>query len=162
MQIHLDVRSKKSIAIHWGTFALANEVIIIFDQIVTTDNLTFLNMYGNINFVLYTNTEDHEWRNPGIVINFGIKKATSTYCIITSPESILMPDAIHNLVINTNDTTFCVGSVIFMTYEKYNSYNINSSETTLSDLFKKPVNKNREEYIGPVYFGSIFMRKNGK
>jgi len=27
VQIHLDVVSKKSIAVHWGTFALANEVI---------------------------------------------------------------------------------------------------------------------------------------
>lgn len=27
VQIHLDVESKKSIAVHWGTFALANEVI---------------------------------------------------------------------------------------------------------------------------------------
>lgn len=26
VQIHMDVNSKKSIAIHWGTFALANEV----------------------------------------------------------------------------------------------------------------------------------------
>ncbi len=26
VQIHMDVKSNKSIAIHWGTFALANEV----------------------------------------------------------------------------------------------------------------------------------------
>jgi len=25
VQIHVDVKSKKSVAIHWGTFALANE-----------------------------------------------------------------------------------------------------------------------------------------
>ena len=29
VQIHMDVKSKKSIAIHWGTFALANEVILV-------------------------------------------------------------------------------------------------------------------------------------
>ena len=26
VQIHMDIKSKKSVAIHWGTFALANEV----------------------------------------------------------------------------------------------------------------------------------------
>lgn len=29
MQIHIDVQSKKSVAIHWGTFALANEVSLL-------------------------------------------------------------------------------------------------------------------------------------
>jgi N-acyl-phosphatidylethanolamine-hydrolysing phospholipase D len=27
VQIHMDVKSKKSLAIHWATFALADEVI---------------------------------------------------------------------------------------------------------------------------------------
>lgn len=26
VRIHIDVQAKKSVAIHWGTFALANEV----------------------------------------------------------------------------------------------------------------------------------------
>lgn len=26
VKIHIDVQTKKSVAIHWGTFALANEV----------------------------------------------------------------------------------------------------------------------------------------
>ena len=27
VKIHMDVKSKKSIAVHWGTFAMADEVI---------------------------------------------------------------------------------------------------------------------------------------
>lgn len=29
VRIHIDVQTKKSMAIHWGTFALANEVSLI-------------------------------------------------------------------------------------------------------------------------------------
>jgi len=29
VRIHIDVQTKKSVAIHWGTFALANEVSLI-------------------------------------------------------------------------------------------------------------------------------------
>lgn len=29
VKIHIDVQTKKSVAIHWGTFALANEVSMI-------------------------------------------------------------------------------------------------------------------------------------
>lgn len=29
VKIHIDVQTKKSMAIHWGTFALANEVSLI-------------------------------------------------------------------------------------------------------------------------------------
>ena len=28
VKIHMDIKSKKSIGVHWGTFSLANEVII--------------------------------------------------------------------------------------------------------------------------------------
>ena len=36
VQIHMDVKSQKSIAIHWGTFALASEVILSTIIIVLT------------------------------------------------------------------------------------------------------------------------------
>lgn len=29
VRIHIDVQAKKSVAIHWGTFALANEVSVM-------------------------------------------------------------------------------------------------------------------------------------
>lgn len=29
VKIHIDVQTKRSVAIHWGTFALANEVSVI-------------------------------------------------------------------------------------------------------------------------------------
>lgn len=38
VRIHIDVQAKKSVAIHWGTFALANEV-----NLSTTYELRFSN-----------------------------------------------------------------------------------------------------------------------
>lgn len=33
VKIHMDVKSKRSLAIHWGTFSLANEVSLKFLKI---------------------------------------------------------------------------------------------------------------------------------
>ena len=43
VQIHTDVRSKKSLAIHWGTFALGKEVIykIFYFQVSVSAKLNF-------------------------------------------------------------------------------------------------------------------------
>ena len=34
VRIHTDVRTKKSVAIHWGPFALANEVSLIVIKLI--------------------------------------------------------------------------------------------------------------------------------
>lgn len=34
VRVHIDVQTKKSVAIHWGTFALANEVSLIVIKLV--------------------------------------------------------------------------------------------------------------------------------
>lgn len=34
VKIHIDVQTKRSVAIHWGTFALANEVSVIVVTII--------------------------------------------------------------------------------------------------------------------------------
>lgn len=40
VRIHIDVQTKKSVAIHWGTFALANEVSLIMTNITLLMCLT--------------------------------------------------------------------------------------------------------------------------
>lgn len=40
VRIHIDVQTRKSVAIHWGTFALANEVSLIVVNITLVMCLT--------------------------------------------------------------------------------------------------------------------------
>ncbi len=151
---------KYAIELNYKQYELANEVIIIFDEVIDINKFSFLSKY-NINFVFYTNTINHEWRNPAVVINFGIKKSTSTYCLIMSPETILLDNTIKNLVTNTDEKSFSVGHVIFTTREIYESDNKNE----LNFLFDLLINDDNttslrnEKIIGPVTYGSICCSK---
>ncbi len=133
---------------------LVNEVIIVFDEIIDISKFEYLKDY-NINFRFFTNTENHSWRNPAVVLNHGIKNAKSEYCIIISPESILMPNFIKNIMNNTNDTNFSTGKVIFVRENNLKKLTIDD----LDNLFEKEATRNHE-FIGPVYFGSLCCKKN--
>jgi hypothetical protein len=145
---------KFALELNKDQYSLVNEVIIIFDEIIDISNFTFLLTY-NINFKLYTNTETHEWRNPAPVINHGLKMASSEYCIILSPETILSKDAIKNLMDNVDENTFCIGQVVFLKESNYHSY---ENKDHILDLFKLSPRRN-DNMIGPVYFGSICCSK---
>lgn len=81
---------------NYDQFENVKEVIIIIDENVNESQLARLSyiQHHDINFKLYKNTEDHPWRNPAVVLNHGIKNASGKYCIIISPETILLKDAI--------------------------------------------------------------------
>ena len=130
-------------------FEKVNEVILICDEIVCINNFVFLKEY-NINFKFFTNTENHQWRNPAVVINHGIKQAISDYIIILSPETILMENAIIHLVKNTNNTNYCIGRIVFTNKKTFENNNM----IDLLDTSKK--NKNK---IAPLYYGSICCSK---
>jgi hypothetical protein len=133
-------------------YKLAKEVILIIDEPIDNySKLDFLMSYG-INFRIFMNTENHEWRNPAPVINHGIMSATSKYCIILSPETILLDDVIKNLLENTDDESFSVGQVIFL--KNKDEYEDNMNKDVVKHLFSKPCVRNMQQ-IGPVYFGSI-------
>ncbi len=151
---------KYAIELNYKQYELANEVIIIFDEVIDINQFTFLSKY-NINFIFYTNTVNHSWRNPAVVINFGIKKSTSQYCLIVSPETILLEDTIKNLVTNTDEKSFSIGHVIFTTRLIYESDTKNELNL-LFDLLIKDDNitsLRNEKIIGPVTYGSICCSK---
>lgn len=106
------------------------EVIVIFDEPYDMTKFDYLLNY-NINFVFLMNKEKHPWRNPSVVINEGIKRATGVYCIVLSPETILIENALNNLLKYTTDFTFCCGSVWFMNYDYYELEQIDSYATQL-------------------------------
>ena len=147
---------KYSVIYNESQFSLVNEVILIIDEFCDFDKLNnFLYLLNyNINFKIYINSENHDWRNPAIVINFGIKMASSTYCLIMSPESILLDNAIKNLYENTSDNTFCVGQILFITPKVIQ----NLDNFQINKLFSNTPTRNNI-YIGPVYFGSICCSK---
>ncbi len=135
-------------------FEKVNEVIIIFDEIIDISKFSFLKNY-NINFKCFTNTENHEWRNPAVVLNFGIKNAISEYCLIMSPESLLLNNAINELMNNANENEFSVGKVVFLKENIYKNYN---NKNDFEKIFELTETKNNN-YIGPVFYGSICCKK---
>lgn len=132
-------------------FERIKEVIVIIDENIDDDRfmrLSYIQHY-NINFKFYKNTQNHEWRNPAVVINFGIKNATGKYCIIMSPESILFGNGLSNLIMNCSDTEYCLGNVSFVTYDNYNKI----------DEEKFFLNGKNDSHFGPFYYGSICCTK---
>jgi hypothetical protein len=127
-------------------FSLVNEVIIIIDHFIEDLSLfSYLYDYKNINFIFLMNKENHPWRNPGIVINKGIMESKSKYCIVLSPETILLDNTIKHLISNTDEYSFSIGQIIFL-HEK--------SKVNLEEIFKNKKERN-EKFIGPDYFGTI-------
>lgn len=45
VKIHMEVRSNKTFAVHWGTFALANEVFLLIKKKIIL-NYKFQVLYG--------------------------------------------------------------------------------------------------------------------
>ena len=146
-------------------YAMAKEVIIIFDEIIEDySKYNFLFLYPNINFVFYINKENHSWRNPAVVINKGLEYATSTYCLVMSPESILLENVIQNLYKNVNEQTFCCGSVVFITKNKFlnlEEQNQENKDATAAAAFLPLFHKSerKQDKIGPVFFGSLLCSK---
>lgn len=135
-------------------YGLVKEVIIIFDEPDDLSKYNYLLNY-NINFVFLMNKEKHPWRNPAVVINEGIKKASGEHCIVLSPETILIVDALKNLLKYTTDDTFCCGSVLFMTYDYYELKNYN-----LKTLFRmNNTQQQNKNCRGPFFYGSICCKK---
>jgi len=135
-------------------YKLANEVILIIDEPCNINDFSFILNY-DINFKIFMNTEKHPWRNPAPVINHGILSASSKYCIVLSPETLLSLDAIKNLVENTDDNSFSIGQVIFLKKHENFVYD----QKYLLELFNKPTQRS-PNMIGPVYYGSICCSKD--
>lgn len=136
-------------------YELAKEVIIIFDEVIDKNKYLFLKeKYSNINFKFFMNIQNHSWRNPVISINQGIKNSSGEFIIILSPETILMDNAIYNLIKTTSDNTFTVGLIIFIIKEVFQTQDKN----ILYNAFSKTL-VNNGKYLGPMYYGSICCKK---
>jgi len=134
-------------------FSQVREVILVIDEpIANVAIFAFLKQYP-INFVFLMNSEKHPWRNPAVVINKGLQAATSAKCIIMSPESILLPNAIRLLVEGCTDDTYALGEVRFMTYDTFENNRLPYMNTL---LINAGPDKN---VIGPINFGSICCTK---
>ena len=152
---------KYALELNKSQYEMVNEVIIIFDEVIDIKQFSYLYKY-NIIFIFYTNTVNHEWRNPAVVINYGIKKSSSTYCIIMSPETILFNDFIKNLVENTDDNSFSLGHVIFTKKEIYEA-DIKNELNFIFDLLINDDNTTsirNKRIIGPISYGSICCKKS--
>lgn len=145
---------KFAIEKNYKQFKNIKELIIVFDEPINIDQYKYLFNY-KINYKFYQNDEKHPWRNPSVVINFGLAQATGKYCIVISPESILLDNAIHSLVCECDENTFTVGSILFTTYDYYASH-CSNNEILMSHYG----NETRcEKFISGFNYGSICCTK---
>lgn len=69
------------------------EVILVLDEPSELDLYLGLirgHWHNHIRFKVLVNEEPHKWRPPCKAINVGIRHAEGEYCVVMSPESILM------------------------------------------------------------------------
>jgi glycosyltransferase involved in cell wall biosynthesis len=64
-------------------------------------------------FLIKSNKNHHEWRNPAKAINVGIKNASGEFSIIMSPESILVTDVYSILIDSAKLENVSIGQVVF-------------------------------------------------
>lgn len=116
------------------------EVIIVMDEPSERLELTnFIKTYPLINWIIVTNEEPHEWRNPAKAINAGIKISSKEYIMICSPESAFHTDSIFILryIAQYYEPCFTIGQVLFRTH-----------------------GKNADGISGGLPYGSIMVKKN--
>ena len=136
---------------NYKNFKKAKEIILIIDHDVKIQKLSFIKNY-NLNFIIYKNSDDHPWRNPAVVLNFGLKKSTCEFVMIFSPESILLSD-IDLLIQGVDSKNFNCGEVVFTTKQLFEE----SDYQKLNTYFNKYVIKNN--LLGPLKYGSICASK---
>lgn len=151
-------RFRNSIKINADEFFQVKEILLLIDHPITTSESTsllqLLHVYGLHDlFKIYVNTIDHDWRNPAIVINYGIEHAIGKYVLVMSPETILSKGAISQLIPNC-DGEYCIGNIVFF------PDCADLSLIEIEQIYSRPPSRT-DKYIGPVYFGSICTnRKN--
>lgn len=69
------------------------EVVLVLDE--NSEEMLFLGLVkgfwkNHIRFRVIVNDEKHEWRPPCKAINVGIRNSLGQYCVVMSPESILL------------------------------------------------------------------------
>lgn len=131
----------------------AKEVVLVLDEPYDIRRFEYLSGLG-INFKFLVNQDHHEWRNPCVTINHGIKNSSGEYTIVISPETIILNNALEILADATNNETFSCGSILFMSYIKF----LTASDITIKQFFNGHVYYDKS-HIGPMFFGSICCAK---
>ena len=92
------------------------EIVLVLDCPDEKDELLdFIKRYPLVNWRVIWNDKPHEWRNPSIPLNVGLKYATKKYLMVCSPESEFLTDAVLQLreALENYPDHFAIGTVCF-------------------------------------------------
>lgn len=86
------------------------EVILVKDH--AGDDRRYIDFckenFGGIDFTIIRNPNDHEWRNPSVVLNVGIRAALGEFVFVHSPESAYVGDVpAQFLAVATHNEAIC-------------------------------------------------------
>lgn len=129
------------------------ELIIPIDEPHSENDLrNFLdNQNLSIPYVLKSNKELHDWRNPAKVINVGIKLSTRERIVVMSPETLCVSNLYKELYDRCTLQNFTIGRVGWVSLKSIQRSSVDYEQGSLDNLFDK---------INPIhYYGSICVFK---
>ena len=126
------------------------ELIFVSDEPTQTDELVEYAKNINLPLKIIGNPENHEWRNPYLPLNYGLKYSSREKIIVMSPESCFWNDGIDHLKRNCDEGLYSIGSIKFCTYDQ-------------RFVLKETVPYNYYNFMGKsAWYGSIcFLRQDG-
>jgi len=126
------------------------ELILVSDEPTQTDEIVEYAKNIELTLKVINNPNEHEWRNPYLPLNYGLKYSTREKIMVMSPESCFWNDAIEHLDRHCEEGQFSVGSIKFSTYDQRN-------------ILQHSFPYNYYDFMGnAVYYGSIcFRRQDG-
>ena len=111
------------------------QLILVIDHPCTLAELNPIMIYLNqINHKILINPNTHEWRNPSIVINAGIKASSNNLIIVMSPESVHSNDVIKILMDEYVNKTYIIGNVEFQHFQEFQNNQIDPHKP---EIYKK-------------------------
>lgn len=125
-----------------STDELDTEIVLVLDEPSDeTAVLKLVSRYSGIDWRVLINRLDHDWRNPAVPINVGLRHAAGEFVLIMSPESLHVSRVPRNLfyAASGNDR-FCVGRIHFC-------------DRTIIE--EKGLTQTYEEGIPKRYYGSV-------
>lgn len=100
------------------------EIVLVVDEPDSESAaLEIMRQHPNVRWRALINRQDHPWRNPAKAINVGLRHASASVILVSSPETVWLTDVPHQLLAETRKrpTSFHSGHLLFADTDKVNS-----------------------------------------
>jgi len=92
------------------------QLVLVLDEPTEIEEVLKLAGRYPLRWKIIVNRRDHPWRNPAKALNVGIRHSELKYCLIISPETLLLSDVPRLLmerVLKSSDAGYAFGQTLF-------------------------------------------------